>query len=101
MKRITAKIGKMRKPQDFIVYPPSTAEGKIVIQSDKSIAMFDENTGKGLLNIKGCYFVHLNQALGAIPYEFPMEFVNACKEAQPHSGDLIGWSPVTGYVYVA
>lgn len=102
IKHVTAKLGTMRKPQDFIVYPKTTHDGGlIVVQSDKSIGSFDPETRNGLLNIKGCYFVHLNKFVGAKPFVFPKEFVDACLDAQPHSGDLIGSSPITGPVYVA
>lgn len=101
MKRIQAKLGKMRKPQEFIVYPKQEGSNRVVIQSDKAIAAFNPDTGKGLLNIKGCYFVHLNHLAGAIDYQFPKDFIEACIEARPQSGDLIGYSRITGPVYVA
>jgi hypothetical protein len=102
IKRVTAKLGTMRKPQNFIVYPKSTdGDGLMIVQSDKSIGAFDPETRKGVLNIKGCYFLHLNRIMGAKPFEFPQEFVDDCLEAQPKSGDLIGSSPITGPVYIA
>ena len=97
MRTIKIKLGKMRKPQEFIVCPRSSnTDNNIVIQSDKSTGMFDPKTGKGVLNIKGCYFAHLNPILGAKPFVFPPEFVKWCIDNQPKSGDLIG-----GAVYVA
>lgn len=98
---IKAKLGRMRKPQEFVIYPKQDDPGHIIIQSDKSIGRFDRNTGKGVLNTRGCYFVHLNKILGAEPYEFSMEFVRMCEEIQLGKGDLIGSSPETGPVYVA
>ena len=98
MKRITAKLGNMRKPQDFIVYPQSGSTDVIIVQSDKSIGMFDPDTGKGKLNTRGNYFPHLHY--GQV-YQFPKEFVKECIEAQPKPGDLIGSSPITGPVYAA
>ena len=59
MKHVTAKLGNMRKSQDFIVYPHQEGSDKIVVQSDKSIGMIDPKTGTGILNTKGCYFPHL------------------------------------------
>ena len=77
MKSVTAKLGTMRKPQEFTVYP--WIPGKpMTVQSDKSIGEFDPETGKGKLNTKGCYFPHL---MFAQPYEFPKDFVIACKVA--------------------
>ena len=98
MQTVNAKLASMRKPQEFVVYPAGTYPGLIVVQSDKSIGAFDRETGKGRLNTKGKYFPHI--PLGK-PYQFPPEFVKACIEAQPKSGDLIGSSPVTGQVYIA
>ena len=86
---ITAKLGNMRKPQEFIVYPTSN-QGNVIVQSDKSIGAFDAKTGEGMLNTKGCYFVHLNRQLGAKPYTFPTDFVVKCIAKQFEAGDLIG-----------
>lgn len=105
MLRVTAKLATMRKPQEFVVYPPSTDDkGRIVVQSDKAIGIFEPETGKGLLNWRGSnskYFVHLHRQLGAEPYTFPEVFIAACMIAQPKSGDLIGYSDITGPVYIA
>ena len=94
MKTVSAKLANMRKEQEFVVYPFKLGEHFVTVQSDKSIGQFDIETGKGVLNTKGSYFPHLS--FGALPYQFPPEFVMACLEAQPGSGDLIG-----GTVYVA
>lgn len=77
---VMAKLGNMRKPQEFTVYPFNKVDGTLTIQSDKSIGTFDANTGKGLLNTKGCYFPHLTVVMGAKPYQFPMELVQECKK---------------------
>ena len=100
MKNVTAKLSKMRKPQSFTIYPrsTSTSDNDIIVQSDKSIGKFNPETGEGVLNTKGSYFPHLAFAL---PFQFPADFVQACVEAQPRSGDLIGASAVTGPVYIA
>ncbi len=100
LKSVSAKLGNMRKPQSFVVYPGKEGED-LIVQSDKSIGQFNRETGKGILNTKGCYFLHLTKLLGAQEYQFPMEFVIACVLAQPESGDLIGVSPITGPVYIA
>lgn len=95
--KVTAKLGNMRKPQEFVV--TRTDKGRYIVQSDKSIGAFGDDSF-GLLNIKGCYFTHLNQELGAKPYQFPAQFVSECIEACVHEGDLIGRSPTTGPVYM-
>lgn len=79
--RVVAKIANMRKPQDFSVSPMS--DGRIMVQSDKSIGTFDFRTCKGVLNTKGCHFPHLHPALGAAEFEFPPEFVKECLTACP------------------
>lgn len=99
IKTVSAKLQRMRKPQDFVVYPKSrTDNGDLVVQSDKSIGRFDPETGKGVLNVRGPFFAHLSQAS---PFTFPMDFVEACIEAQPKSGDTIGASSITGVVKIA
>lgn len=80
MKTINAKLGSMRKPQTFIVFNSNTDNNKIIIQSDKSIGMFDKNTGEGVLNIKGSYFLHLNPIMGAKKFIFEPEFLKNCLE---------------------
>ena len=101
MRSIEGKFANMRKAQRFTVYPRSTSaradDNRIIVQSDKSIGMFDPATGAGVLNTKGQYFPHLSFA---VPFQFPAEFVQACIEAQPQRGDIIGNSPITGPVYV-
>ena len=97
MKHVEAKLGKMRKPQQFVVQ--LTDKGNFIVQSDKSIGQFDMNTGHGLLNTKGCYFHHLTKFLGAEEYQFPADFVQQCHAAFALKGDLIGASAETGPVY--
>ncbi len=74
---VEGKFGKMRKAQRYTVYP--IQNGRITVQSDKSIGMFDAATGKGVLNLKGTSFNDLYPAFGAQPFEFPAEFVKRCK----------------------
>lgn len=78
MKYVNAKLANMRKPQEFMVSPMS--DDRIMIQSDKSIGIFDYKTGEGRLCMKGCYFPHL--AL-AVPYTFTREFVRECLAVCP------------------
>lgn len=86
---LTVKLGNMRKAQEFLVLPTKPGE-KIIVQSDKSIGCFNPDTGKGILNTKGCHFPHLNKMLGAVEYQFPTDFVEACKANIPKSGSEIG-----------
>jgi hypothetical protein len=96
---VTAKLGNMRKPQEFVIYPPSDKDN-IIVQSDKSIGAFNIKTGEGVLNTKGCYFPHLNPICGAKPFVFPTDFVLACIKNYTETGQLIGTSPITGPVYM-
>lgn len=83
--RVVAKLGTMRKPQEFSVLPTEDGE-RIIVQSDKSIGMFHFRTGQGVLNQKGCYFPHLSGVLGAKGYEFPADFVAECLAQCPTLG---------------
>ena len=98
MTRITTKLGNMRKPQDFIVYP--IEEGKdVIVQSDYAIGKFNPITRVGVLNCKGKtykYFLHLNKMLGAEDYVFPTDFVQQALAAAPKSGDKVGQVIVIG-----
>jgi len=105
MFHVTAKLAGMRKPQEFVVYPVQGNDPDYVkVQSDKAIGRFNRHTGAGVLNWRGSspkYNPHLSPALGAEEYQFPRDFVLMCEEVRPNSGDLIGWTPETGSVYVA
>lgn len=92
MKNIEAKFGKMRKPQEFTVYPYTVGDRSITIQSDKSIGQFNPETGKGLLNYKGSgakYFLHLSLSMGAENFDFPLDFVEQCKNVAPKRNDVL------------
>lgn len=69
---IELKIGKMRKPQNFLVQTVCELGGgqQIVIQSSKSIGRLDTATGEFRFTTKGCYFPHLTFAE---PLELPEE----------------------------
>lgn len=93
MKKITAKLGTMRKPVDWVVYPKKPDDKNIIIQSDKRIAAIDSETGAGLLSASrssGAYFIHLTPSLGAKPITVSPEILAEIKGAMPQSGDKIG-----------
>lgn len=95
--KISAKLGKMRKTVDWVVYP-AQKDGRIVIQSDKRIATFGGPMnsippGKALLSkscSSGAYFVHLSPACGATLVDLPDDVLEAAIGAQPKSGQEIG-----------
>lgn len=96
IKRVTAKLGTMRKAADWIVYPAERAmDGKTVtvIQSDTRIAAFDPATGDGMLSKarkNGAYFMHLSPFMSATPITVPADVIAAVLDARPKSGDEIG-----------
>jgi hypothetical protein len=55
-KNIELKIGRMRKPQDFILYPYKETDENIMIQSNKSIGILHKETKKFIFTSKGSYF---------------------------------------------
>lgn len=59
-KHIDLKIGKMRKEQNFILYPFNKTDEHIMIQSDKSIGILHKETKKFIFTNKGCYSYHLS-----------------------------------------
>ncbi len=94
VRRISLKLGNMRKAQDFIVYPKSRDEGsKILIQSDKRIAQIDTETGEGRLSTgKGGHqgFMMLNDMFNPIHIKVGEDIINEITGAQPKSGDTMG-----------
>lgn len=85
---VTAKLGKMRKAQEFSVYPRNNDTEPVVVQSDKSIGRFDPVTRKGKLWIgKGAHPGFMQLAFGD-DYEFPQEFVDACLVQKPGAVSL-------------
>ena len=101
--RFDYKFPGMRKPDSFIVYPRRATDTIIVVQGHRSIASITSD-GVGLLNYKGShpkYLPHLSRAMGAEQVVFPADFLKLVLEHEPHSGDLIGSSAVTGPVYIA
>lgn len=92
IKTINWKFAGRRKEEEFVIYKPDD-EGNVTIQSDKTIAYINLNTGKGLLNAKGSnskYSIHLNELTGAIETEFDPELLAQIKANMPKSGDKIG-----------
>jgi len=88
----------MRQAQDFVVYPFRLGQTSITIQSERCIASFEPETGKGLINWRGSNsknFAHLTPMLGAELYQFDADFVLECQAAQPGSGDYMGGGCVT------
>lgn len=87
--RVTGKLHTMRKPQEFSVLTMS--DGRVMVQSDKSIGVINPDTGDGQLSVKGNTFMHLS--LNGFTYAFPAEFVQACLsviERQGATTDLGG-----------
>lgn len=92
MKKVYGKLGNMRKSVDWTVYPHKDGETTIFVQSDKRAVSIDLTTGKGMLsNGKGHpSFMSVLKVLGAVEIDVPQDFIDACLEAQPKSGDRIG-----------
>ena len=90
--RINAKLGKMRKAVDWVVYPQKK-DGRIIIQSDAYIACFhNDGSRKGLLSKRqsgGAYFMHLSPMCGATMVEIPQTVIDDALAHQPKSGDVI------------
>ena len=91
MPSIIAKLGTMRKEVEWTIYPPHK-DGRIILQSEHYIAVFD-TSGRGLLSKRqggGAYFLHLSPACGAGPVMVPQDVILAALAAQPQPGQEIG-----------
>jgi len=77
--QITTKLGDMRRAVEWTVYPV-TKDGRMVIQSNKRIAMFHNNgSNKGLLSTaqpSGAYLIHLSPACGAKTVDIPQNIID-------------------------
>lgn len=92
IQRIELKLGNMRRPASFIVYPFTEGQTELTIQSDKRIAKVDLTTGKGLLSSGRGHpgFHALSRFLGAIDITLDNDTLEKLKAIQPRSGDHIG-----------
>ena len=75
---ITAKLGNMKKAQEFVVYPFKKGAAELIIQSDKRIAQVNLETGKTILSDgKGEHpgFVKLSSFFGAVEVDTPPELL--------------------------
>lgn len=100
IKRLSLKLGTMRKAADFLVYP-GTDDTRIMIQSDTRIAVVDAGTGRGILSrgvSSGAYGVHLSAAAGATVIQVAPDVVDAIKQARPQPGDSLGPGVIIGGV---
>ena len=100
---IDLKLGNMKKPQSFTVYPrPTNVSGdydEVTIQSDKRICRFNAKTGKGLLsNGKGGHpgFHMLNSMFKPIEVTIPQDVLKELVENVPQKGDHIGGGIIIG-----
>jgi hypothetical protein len=83
---VTAKLGNQRKARRWLVSPCS--DGTMMVQASDCIGQFWPQTGKGMLGLKGGYFLHLHPAMGAKPFTFPQEFVAECMAVCPEPGGV-------------
>jgi len=95
--RIDAKLGKMRKEVDWVVYPyamGATEEEKniISIQADHYFCIFDARDGLGMLSKRIANYpgaIHCDPRAGGTSITVPEETVQAALDALPKSGDEV------------
>jgi len=95
------RFPKRKKEEEFSIYKEDE-KGNIIIQSDKTIALINMDTHKGMINQRGSnnkYFVHLNEILGAEPFEFSVELIERIERKKPRKGELIGSSEIAGDIF--
>ena len=90
---VSLKVGNMRKPEDFCVFPRPTNVGPeystITMKSDHRHIEFDANTGKGLLSVYAKDYPSLMKGVAAAVV-VPTDVIEAAKEQMPKPGDRIG-----------
>ena len=89
---VIAKLGNMKKAQDFTICPVSTNEpDQITIQSDKRIAQVNLTTKKVILSDgKGGHqgFLKLLPILGAKEYDCPQDVIDQILQGLERAPDL-------------
>lgn len=95
-KNIVCKLGNMRKPGDWVLYPQRAESlNKVIIQCDKRIAEVDLSTGKAMLSSgKGGHqgFLMLQPMLGATEIDVPADVIAELKrliENKPQIGSAV------------
>lgn len=79
-KVVNFKFQGQRKEREYVIVPGNGPSENVIFQGEGVIGSVNLTTGKGILNTKGEYFIHLNACLGAKPFQFPAEFVEKVKE---------------------
>lgn len=93
IKHVTCKLGNMRKPQEWVVYPKNSPDQDYAtIQSNNRICRFNLATGEGLLSQpkSSPHFAMLHPLMKPTKVVVPSEIVEQVKAAFPKSGDEIG-----------
>jgi hypothetical protein len=101
MKQVSLKIGKMRKPDQCIVYPiDSSNPNTRFVQGDRLVLICDIVSRKARCNYKTgsvyCNSLHLVNHPNIEIHELTQEQIDAIIEATPKSGQHLG-----GGVYLA
>lgn len=93
MKTVIAKIGNMRKPQEFVVYPAKTGENNniISVQADTVFARIDITSGRAIVaNVPNSTHVNSSHlATHGKVYVIPADILTLFIQAQPKQGDTI------------
>lgn len=77
-KSVNAKLGNMRKEEEFTIYPRKEGDN-LILQSDSRICIIDTITRKGMLS-KRCQnpvFIMATRAMGATQIEVAQEIIDA------------------------
>lgn len=91
IKQVSLKLGNMRKPEEFVVYPRAADSPTVTVQSSHRIGQFRVADGVGVFSAYrsgGAYSIHLS--LGATPVVLDPVVLAEILGAVPNSGDEIG-----------
>lgn len=100
VKRVTFKVGPMRKEQDWSVYPESYNKSlserlgtkTLFVQCSKRALLVNVETKKGFLSDGKSHpgFWTTDKRYGAKEVDIPQEIIDLFVESEPKSGDKIG-----------
>ncbi len=85
---VVAKLGNMKKEQDWSVYPRKAGDATILIQCDKRIAQINLTTGAGIINSgkRGNDFASLSSFFGGTDFQCPPELLKKLQSVPEGDG---------------
>lgn len=97
VQRVNLKVGKMRKEDWCVVYPPQNGQRTVFVQGARLAMRVDLDSGKAIFNYRhGSEYPNRGHLIpgmkGVMADILPEETIKAIEEAIPQNGDYLGSS---------